>query len=280
MDALGKFGETIIDYSIYDAYAAGIRKVVFVIRKNIEEEFNKEILDKLPSEIKTEYVFQEIGNVPGGLNYSHKRQKPWGTGHAVLTASSAINEPFIVINADDFYGRKSYQTAVDFFTKTKEKESRFALVGYKLNQTLSDFGFVSRGICGVDENGFLKTIAERTRIKREKGKIFFEDEDGEKRILSGNEIVSMNMFFFTPDIFERLEEYFKKFLKENADNLKAEFYLPFVVNNLIAENKTQVKVLPSAEKWFGLTYKEDKASAKEKISKLIKEKKYPDKLWR
>jgi len=278
IDELGKFGETILDYSVYDAYRAGIRKVVFVIRENFELEFKKAVIEKLPSDLEAKYVFQELSDIPSGLKYSKKREKPWGTGHAVLTASSEIDEPFIVINADDFYGANSYRSAVDFSLGLKK--SHYALIGYKLNRTLSDFGFVSRGICEVDESGYLQSVVERTHIKKENGKIIFEDEDENIHFLTGDEIVSMNMFLFGQDFFEHLEKYFKEFIEKNFDNLKAEFYLPFVVNRLISEKKVKVKVLPTSENWFGLTYKEDKKAAKEKVNRLIQEKKYPGKLWK
>ncbi len=278
IDGIGKNNEAIIDYSIYDAIRSSITKIVFVIRKNFEKNFKKAIIDKIPSSIETVCVYQELSDLPEGFSLPENREKPWGTAHAVMAAAKVINEPFIVINADDFYGMNSFKIASEFLLGNEKSKLNFALVGFKLKNTLSEFGYVSRGICQINHDNFIRTITERTKIKRENNQYFYEENES-KFPLTGNEIVSMNMFAFTPDILDYFKKYFISFLNENIQNPKAEFYLPTVVNNLITENIANVKVLQTNENWFGLTYKEDKDTVQNKISNLIKEKKYPVKLW-
>ena len=279
IDEIGPSNERIIDYSVYDAVRAGFGKIVYVIRKSFEEEFKEVILNRLPRNIETDYVFQEVDSVDKNINYTPERQKPWGTGHALLVAHNVINEPFLVINADDFYGAESYKIAYEFLQTVKNTEGNNALVGFKLNNTLSEYGTVSRGICSVDENGYLASVVERTEIKTDNGKIIFKDEDNSWQQLSENEIVSMNMFAFTPDVFGLMQPYFNEFMAENKNDVKAEFYLPSAVDKIIKSGKAKVKVLSTPEQWFGLTYKADKEIARRKILDAVNTGKYPWKLW-
>ncbi len=278
IDGIGPNGERIIDYSIYDAIRAGFGKVVFIIRKSIEKEFKETILANLPSDVFTEFVYQELDAIPEGLSYSDERVKPWGTGHALLVAGNYVHEPFIVINADDFYGPGSYTTAIEFL-KSSANPFEYGLIGYRLKNTLSDHGSVSRGICEVDENQYLKSITEHTKIMKEEGKVISVQDDGNVLQLSGEETVSMNMFAFGPSIFDFLEREFREFILENYNNPKAEFYIPSVVDKLINSGEAQVKVIKSAETWFGLTYNEDKELVKNRIKELIAAGVYPEKLW-
>jgi len=280
VDPVGPNEEAIIDYSIYDAIRAGYGKVVFVIRESFAEAFKNTFNAKLEGKIDVEYVYQELDNIPDGFQLSPERKKPWGTGHAVMVAKDVINEPFVVINADDFYGPNSYQLLKIQFEETKNSEKEvYSMVGYGLEHTLSDHGHVSRGVCETDSNGFLKTVVERTQIEKIDGKIITQIENGESMELTGKEIVSMNTWGFTPEFFDHLEHYFSVFLEQNADNPKAEFYIPFVVNELINKGEIKLKVLESQDMWFGVTYKEDKDSAVESIKSLIENKVYPEKLW-
>ncbi len=276
IDALGPAGETIIDYSIYDAIKCGFGKLVFVIRKSIEKEFNEVFLSKYQGKIEIDYVFQELDNLPAGFEVPENRQKPWGTAHAILVAKDKINEPFLVINGDDFYGRDAYGVCAEFLKNT-HNENEFCMPSYFIKNTLSENGTVSRGVCQL-ENDFLKAIVERKNIEKKDGKIYFLDENAQKHDLTGNEYCSMNMFGFSPTIFEYLENYFVDFLTENINNLTAEFFIPSVINRLLEENKITLKVLPNNAKWFGVTYKEDKQTSVDKINTLIKEGVYPQKI--
>jgi UTP-glucose-1-phosphate uridylyltransferase len=280
VDKLGPSGETIMDYSIYDAIRSGFGKVVFVIRKNIEADF-KEIFSKYSNKIKIEYVFQELDNIPAGINVPAERQKPWGTGHAVLVAASAIDTPFAVINADDFYGSRSYHAIAEHLTTRHDSDkSTYSMVGYILENSLSEFGYVSRGICETNQNHLLKSITERTQIQKKDNQIVFKETDESWKPLSGKEIVSMNFWGFPPSIFSHLQRKFKSFIEVNYQNPKAEFYLPIAVNDLISEGIADVKVLSTPDKWFGITYKEDKQSSIQKINELVKEGVYPANLWK
>ena len=279
IDGIGPNGERIIDYSIYDALRAGFGKVVFIIRKNIEKEFKETILGNLPDSVYTEFVYQELDAIPEGLSYSPERVKPWGTGHAMLVAAHHVHEPFIVINADDFYGAGSYKIAVEFL-KNNANPFEYGLIGYRLKNTLSDFGSVSRGICEVDAEGYLKSIVEHTKILKRDSKIYSLFEDGKEIELTGDETVSMNMFAFNPSIFDFLNRDFREFITANYDNPKAEFYIPTVVDNLINSGEAKVKVKRSDESWFGLTYSEDKELVEKRIKELIEKGVYPAKLWR
>jgi NDP-sugar pyrophosphorylase family protein len=278
IDRIGPSGERIIDYSVYDAVKAGFGKIVYIIRKSFKDEFIKVILNDLPPEIETELVCQELDAIPPGISYSKERVKPWGTGHALMVASSVIDKPFAVVNADDFYGAEAFEIVADFLTSDKP-ENEYGLVGYKMKNTLSEYGSVSRGICETDKDNYLTSIVERTEIKISNGEILFKDENEQWQKLTGNETVSMNMFAFNTSVFDAFEKYFKEFINENKENFKAEFYMPMVVDKLIKTGQAKVKVLECAANWFGLTYPEDKPIARKKIKKLVEEGKYPSELW-
>ncbi|MEZ4825349.1 MAG: nucleotidyltransferase [Bacteroidia bacterium] len=278
IDGLGPHGETIIDYSVYDAIRAGFGKVVFVIRKSIEQEFKDSFSGKFSSLIEVDYVLQEIEYVPSGLTYIQDRVKPWGTGHAVWVSRDAISAPFAMINADDFYGKEAFETMAGFLTRVDVSRPDFCMVGYKLENTLSENGFVSRGVCVSDPNGFLQSVTERTKIGRSGDHIVFQEGESEV-VLAPDTIVSMNMFGFTPAFFPLAEAYFSDFIRENGMNPKSEFYVPSVLSRMIDENKGSVKVLSSNATWFGVTYKEDRPVVVEKIEALINRGDYPRKLW-
>lgn len=277
MDELGPHGESIIDYSVFDAIQSGFDKVVFVIRESFAEVFKERFEPRLKGKIKTEYVFQELGDLPEGFSLPEGREKPWGTGHAILMAKSVINEPFAIINADDFYGRGAYKQVFDFVGNSS-KVNEYAMVGYALNNTLSEHGTVSRGVCETDANDDLVNIIERTKIGYEEDKIFFYEEN-DKTELSGKEAVSMNFWAFKPQYFEQLEAAFIEFLKEKGQEMKSEFYFNSVVDQLIKKGEVSTKVIHTDAKWFGVTYKEDKPLVQEKLNQLIKDGIYPEKLW-
>ena len=280
LDGLGPNGETIMDYSIYDAIKAGFGKVVFVIRPSFEKDFKDVVVNKFKNLIDTDIVFQEISSVPAGSTYSSEREKPWGTNHAVLMGKGAINEPFAVINADDFYGQESFAILADFLRSVEGKKNEYCMVGYRVGNTLSESGAVSRGVCVVDENGLLKNVVERTHIEEKGGEINFVDEKGEEVSIHPNTPVSMNMWGFTPDYFDYSEAYFKEFLAENGNKLKSEFYIPLAVNNLIVEKKVTCKVLDTPSKWFGVTYAEDRSQVVLKLNELVRKGVYPAKLFK
>ena len=280
LDGLGPNGETIMDYSIYDAIKAGFGKVVFVIRGSFEKDFKTVVIDKFKNLIDTDLVFQEINKVPEGSIYNPEREKPWGTNHAVLMGKEAIHEPFAVINADDFYGQESFATLADFLGKVEGKKNEYCMIGYRVGNTLSESGAVSRGVCVVDENQLLQNVVERTHIEEKGGTINYLDEKGEEVQLLPNTPVSMNMWGFTPDYFDYSEEIFKEFLKENGQKLKSEFYIPLAVNNLIVEGKVTCKVLDTPSKWFGVTYAEDRPQVVLKINELVRKGIYPEKLFK
>ncbi len=279
LDTVGPNGEAIIDYSIYDAIQAGFGKVVFVIRKSIEKDFKEFIGTKLDGKIKIEYAYQELEKIPANISLNPERVKPLGTGHAVLVAKDVIGENFAVINADDFYGRDAYLTIAKHFAELNNNSLDNCMVGYNLKNTLSDHGYVSRGQCTSDENNFLIDVVERTHIEKKADGIYFENENKEEQLLPGNTLVSMNFWGFTPHYFVELENRFAKFIEENKDELKAEFFIPTVVNELITEGKGKTKVLESDAAWFGVTYQEDRPVVVESIRELIKAGKYPENLW-
>lgn len=278
IDKLGPTDETIIDYSVYDAYKAGFGKVVFVIRKNIEHDFKEAIADKYSGKIKVDYVLQETEFVPEGFSVSH-RTKPWGTGHAVLMAADKIHEPFAVINGDDFYGTDSFIQMAKFLLSTNEQKGKFAMVGYYLKNTLSENGFVSRGVCQVNENGIMTDVQEHTKIQEMNGQIVFEDENGLMKNIHPDTMVSMNFWGFTPDLFSHLKELFVKFLEDNYRSEKAEFYIPFAVNDLVKAGKAEVSVLSTSANWFGVTYREDRNDVMSKLQLLHNKSVYPSPLW-
>ena len=281
IDPVGPSGETIIDYSIYDAIRAGFGKVVFIIRKSFEQDFKDLFISKLQPHIQVEYVFQEVYKVPEGLAVSPDRIKPWGTAHAVLMAKDIIHEPFAVINGDDFYGSGTFKTMSDYLNSlTAETQTQYSLVGYQVGNTMSDHGSVSRGVCEEDKNQLLVSVTERTNIQYTEGNIAYQDANGKPVFLNPETLVSMNFWGFTPEYFKQTEAIFSDFVKANIDSLKAEFYIPFAIDNLINNSKASVKVLRSDDKWFGVTYKEDKPLVIEKLSQLIKAGVYPAKLWK
>lgn len=279
LDGLGPSGETIMDYSVYDAVRAGFGKVVFVIRKSFEEDFRNIVLKKYEDIIPTEVVFQDITDVPAGFTYNPDRSKPWGTNHAVLMGKGVINEPFAVINADDFYGKESFEVMAEFLRSVVGKKNEYSMLGYHVGNTLSESGTVSRGVCEVDGNGNLTNVVERTSIIRKDGQIVFTDENGKDVAIADNTPVSMNFWGFTPEYFDYSEEDFKTFLKERGDELKSEFFIPLVVNNLIVSGKSSCKVLDTPSKWFGVTYSEDRPEVVAKIQKLVDDGVYPAKLF-
>ena len=280
LDGLGPNGETIMDYSIYDAIKAGFGKIVFVIRGSFEKDFKTVVINKFKDLIDTDIVFQEIGKVPEGCTYTPEREKPWGTNHAVLMGKDAIHEPFAVINADDFYGQESFGILADFLRGVEGKKNEYCMVGYRVGNTLSESGAVSRGVCVVDENLLLQNVVERTHIEEKGGTIYYIDESGKEVSIPANTPVSMNMWGFTPDYFDYSVEYFKEFLAENGQKLKSEFYIPLAVNNLIEEGKVTCKVLDTPSKWFGVTYAEDRPQVVLKINELIRRGVYPEKLFK
>lgn len=279
LDGLGPHGETIMDYSIYDAIKAGFGKIVFVIRESFEADFRAVVVDKFKNLIDVDVVFQEIANVPEGSTYNPEREKPWGTNHAVLMGKDVIKEPFAVINADDFYGQESFAVLADFLRSVVGKKNEYCMVGYRVGNTLSESGSVSRGVCVVDENNYLLNVVERTHIEEKGGTIFYMDEKSEEVILGENTPVSMNMWGFTPDYFDYSLEYFKEFLAEHGDKLKSEYYIPLAVNNLIVEKRVTCKVLDTSSKWFGVTYAEDRPQVVLKINELVRKGVYPNKLF-
>ena len=280
LDGLGPSGETIMDYSIFDAIRGGFGKVVFVIRKDFEADFRTKILSKYENHIPVEVVFQSVDDLPEGFACPEGRTKPWGTNHAVLMGRKVIREPFAVINADDFYGDDAYRTMADYLRSVAGQKNHYCMVGYEIRNTLSEHGAVSRGVCGVDRNGNLTSMVERTRIeRREDGRIAYEDERGEWVPMADDTPVSMNMFGFTPDYFDYSEKYFSTYLKDNIDNPKSEFYIPTMVNKLVSDGKAQLRVLRSSARWFGVTYKEDRPAVVERIAKLVEAGVYPAKLW-
>lgn len=280
MDGVGPNREAIIDYSVYDAIRAGFGKVVFVIRHSFADEF-REVFSagRFGGRIAVEYVFQELDSLPEGLTVPEGRVKPWGTNHAVMMASGVIREPFAVINADDFYGAEAYRTIGDYLSQLGDSRNRYCMVAYDLDRTLSDNGTVSRGVCGVDAEGNLVSMVERTQIERmPDGRIVFHD-GGADEPLAENTPVSMNLFGFTPDYFAYSQEYFPVWFEANRSNPKAEFYIPTVVNRLIGDGTASLRVLRSAAQWHGVTYKEDKPALMAAIEKMIAEGKYPRNLW-
>ena len=278
MDGLGPNGEAILDYSVFDALRAGFGKIVFVIRKDFEEDFRKIVLSKYAGKVQCELCFQSVDKVPAGSVYNPERTKPWGTNHAVLMGRELIHEPFAVINADDFYGKESFQVLADFLRSVEGKQGEYCMVGYRVCNTLSENGSVSRGVCTTDTNGHLTDVVERTKIEEKNGTIVFT-EDGKDTPLDPHTPVSMNMWGFTPEYFAYSEQAFKQFLDQKGQELKSEFYIPTLVNQLITEGKATCKVLDTPSKWFGVTYSEDRPQVVMKINQLIAAGEYPAKLF-
>ena len=282
LDGLGPNGETIMDYSIYDAIRSGFGKVVFVIRKDFENDFREKILSKYENHIPVELVFQSINDVPEGVKVPAERVKPWGTNHAVLMGKGVIKEPFATLNADDFYGRESFEVlAKELSSLAEGSKNQYCMVGYRVGNTLSESGTVSRGICETNEEGLLTSVVERTQIGwNADHKVYYVDENGADQVISENTPVSMNMWGFTPEYFDYSEEYFINFAKANEGNLKAEFYIPLLVNDLVNSGTAKLKVLDTPAKWFGVTYAADRQGVVDKIAALVAAGEYPEKFFK
>ncbi len=280
LDRIGPSGETIIDYSIYDAIRAGFGKVIFIIKEQIEKDFKEVFVERLSDRIPIDYVFQELWMVPEGISIPDNRSKPWGTGHAVMMADGKIDGPFAVINADDFYGAGAFATLAEYYRDwTPERENDYCMIAYQVGNTLSDFGTVSRGVCQTDSHSMLIDVVERTKLARRGDQIAWENEHGTWITVPGNSVVSMNFWGFTPSFFSYLNKGFEAFIRDNAGNIKSEFYIPSMVNDLINKKKATVKVLSCGEKWFGMTYREDRDIVMGSIRDLVHKGVYPENLW-
>ena len=280
LDQIGPNGETIMDYSVFDAIRAGFGKVVFVIRKHFKADFKEKIVSKYSHLIDVELVEQELDKLPEPIKLNPQREKPWGTAHAMLMASKVIDTPFAVINADDYYGNNSFKVLADALINNKNKSGKYTMVGFYLNKTLSESGVVSRGICTTDSNNFLTHVEEHHNVMERNGAIYGIGMDGNEHKLNSNAYTSMNMWGFTPDIFEYGEKLFKEFLVKNIDELKSEFYIPYLVNSSIEEKLSTVEVLSTPDKWFGVTYKEDREIVVNKLKELSEKGIYPSPLFK
>ena len=276
-EGFGPDGETIMDYSIYNAIRAGFGKVVFIIRKDFAENFKEVFEPKLKGRIEVDYVYQELEDFVDKIHMPEGRTKPWGTGHALLCAKEKVKEPFAVINADDFYGKDSFEKAADFLIN-KCDENTSAIIGYKLINTLSEHGTVSRGVCEVDENNLLTVINERIKIYKKEDDVVFEDGSN-LTVLKEDTNVSMNFWCFHPSVFNITEKLFANFPKNNMENIKAEFFIPYIADFILKNPNSKILVIPTSSQWFGVTYKEDAAGVKESLYKLIEAGEYPDRLW-
>lgn len=278
VEPVGPNGETILEYSVYDAIRAGFGKVVFVIRESFADDFKARFESKLAGKIEIEYVYQELHKLPEGFTVPKDREKPWGTGHAILMAREAVQEPFAAINADDFYGAEAYQVVAKFLTQSVT-ENKYAMIGYRLDKTLSEFGGVSRGICQTDEHNFLTRINETHKIRLEDDVIVCEPGEKGTSSLHKDDTVSMNFWGFHPSVFTNIENQFIDFLKDNIELPKSEFYIPAVVFEMIKSGQAKVEVLKADSPWFGVTYQEDKPFVVQRIRKLTDQGTYPEKLW-
>jgi dTDP-glucose pyrophosphorylase len=279
MDAFGPNGEAILDYSIYDAIRAGFGKIVFIIRDRFKEDFINFFQGKFDDQVEVEYVMQELDMLPEGYACPAAREKPWGTAHAVWVAKDVVYEPFAVINADDYYGIGAYETLVQFLTKETDKEE-YGVVGYYLENTLSDHGTVNRGICEGNALGYLENVEEIVKIHREEdGTITYPAQTASSQVLTDETLVSMNMWAFHPSYFDFFNKYFSEFLDTRMHEPKSEYFIPKIVDTLIRTGERQVRILTSKDEWFGVTYQDDKPHVMEKLSKLIESGKYPSKLW-
>jgi UTP-glucose-1-phosphate uridylyltransferase len=280
MDPLGPNGESIIDYSVYDAIQAGFGKVVFILREEIVDDFYELFANRYKKHIAVDHVVQRLSDIPAGVAVHPERVKPWGTGHAVLSAAGILAEPFAVINGDDYYGKDAFKVMCGFLSTLDPKDVRHqAMVGYNMANTLSENGAVSRGICSVGKEMILTGVVERTHIERKDGKIIYLDENNSEVILKGNEIVSMNFWGFTSAILPYFNDLFYGFMEEKGKELKSEFYIPYAVNLLIESQTIEVKVLESSAQWFGVTYQADRPHVQEKITGMYREGIYPKNLW-
>ncbi|MBI9076350.1 MAG: nucleotidyltransferase [Desulfatibacillum sp.] len=281
LDAVGPHNQSILDYSIYDALLAGFKRIIFVIRRDIEAPCREFITERYEKRVPCELVFQELDALPNGFSVPEGRVKPWGTGHAVLVCKDAVEEPFCVINADDFYGRTAYMEMASFLKSQANcsDQRHFAMVAFALNNTLSQHGTVSRGVCKVDQENNLVSVTECTGICRTENGMIHDAGEGRQEALTGEEPVSLNFWGFTPRFFSHLDEQFREFVESGATDLKTEFYLPSVVDRLIQENRASVSVLASSERWVGVTYKDDKDHVMQHIKNLTDKGEYPEKLW-
>jgi len=281
IDKLGKGGETIIDYSVYDAVKAGFSKIIFVIRKSIEDDFKDIVVKKFENNnISVDYVFQEIDSLPAGFSPDNDREKPWGTAHAILMAKDKISDFFAVINGDDFYGRNSFAILSDYLDTLSLADAKScSMVAYRLGNTLSKHGTVSRGICTVDKDFYLNKVVEYTKLEECDDKIINHAETGATEEFTPETPVSMNFWSFHPSIFEHIESLFVDFLQHNIHNPKAEFYIPFVVDDLIKQGKIRVKVLQTNSQWYGITYREDRQYVIDRFNEMVNDKVYPPILW-
>lgn len=280
LDPLGPNGQTIMDYSIYDAIQAGFGKVVFVIRKDFEDDFRKKILSKYENVIPVDVVFQSVDALPEGYTCPPDRTKPWGTNHAIMMGANAINEPFAVINADDFYGRDAFRVIAEELMKPRTRKGDYCMVGFRVGNTVTENGTVSRGVCSTDEDSLLTSVVERTDISVDpKGNIVCTGDNGEQIVLANNTPVSMNLWGFTPDYFDYSEREFRKFLDEKINTPKAEYYIPSVVDTLIKNGDATVKVLDTDSQWFGVTYAADRQGVVDRLAALHASGQYPDKMF-
>ena len=279
IDPMGPSGETILDYSVFDALRAGFSKVVFIIRPDFEADFRNNVSSKFEHLVDVEYAFQTLDKLPSGWSVPAGREKPWGTTHAILCAADVVKENFAVINADDFYGQESYAVLNDELSGVDSLANTFSMVGFTLRNTLSDHGSVARGVCTTNENGLLTHIDEMTNLSREGSGAVYTREDGSVLNLTGDEPVSMNMWGFTPRLFDHLDRVFQEFLRTSGTELKSECFIPLTVGQLITEKHVTCKVLRSNSTWFGVTYKEDKEIVQGSIAALVKKGKYPQSLW-
>ncbi|QSH41229.1 sugar phosphate nucleotidyltransferase [Lentisphaerota bacterium ZTH] len=280
LDQVGPSGETIIDYSIYDAIRAGFGKVVFIIRRDIEEPFKKAVGSRYSERIKVEYAFQQLDALPEGFKVPEGREKPWGTGHAVLMCRDIIREPFAVINGDDFYGRHGFKLLADCLASAVDgSKAAFSMCGFILRNTLSDNGTVSRGMCELDSAGNLSQVAEHLKVERNGKAAISHMPDGSSIAFTGDEIVSLNMWGFTPSLFKYMDKMFVEFLDKHGNEMKSEFFIPFVVDTLIKNGSAEVKVMTSEDSWFGITYREDKPKVVASIKELVTKGFYPEKLF-
>lgn len=280
IEPVGPSGEIIIDYSVFDAMQAGFGKVVFIIRRDIEKDFKSAVGSHFAGRIPVEYAFQEIEKLPAGFPVPFGRTKPWGTGHAILCSRDHVREPFAVINADDFYGRSAYVTIHNYLAGLPAGATDYAMVGYAIRNTLSPHGSVTRGLCSADPEGMLKSVVELFKVERTETGARYQDTSGEWKPLTGSEIASMNLFGFTPAIFKQLEGAFPEFLSTSGKtDPKAEFLLPALVDKFIHAGLCRMKILETGEKWFGVTYKEDKPEVASNIRRLVDSGVYPKKLW-
>lgn len=282
IDTVDEYGNIIVDYSIYDAKKAGFEKVVFIIKRENEQIFREVIGDRVSRYIDVEYVFQDINNIPEEYEVPEGRIKPWGTGHAVLSCENTVDRPFVIVNADDYYGREAFKLMYDYLMNTEDNDRyQYSMVGYRVENTLTENGYVSRGICGADSDGYLESVIECTHIEKKDGKIVCTEDGKSFTDIPEGTLVSMNMWGLRPSIFPELKSRFIQFLKNEAaaNPMKSEFYIPKVIDQLIKEGKSAVKVIPTKERWFGVTYAQDKPALVEALKKLRSEGLYPEKVW-